>query len=82
MGIVDNIFDGTATWAEIFEHNIEVVQAKIEFERNNKHDPNNCGRKYCKHGNRHYRKQLVDLRTELTRELELIRAGVTPTDVR
>lgn len=82
MGIVDRIVDGTVTWVEIFEHNIVQMDKTIERERNNKHDPNTCTRKYCKHGTERAVQELIDHRDKLVRELRVVRAGVTPTSVR
>lgn len=82
MGIVDDIMDGTADWEQIFVHNIEQMDKMIERERNNKHDRNTCKRKYCKHGGKRAIQQMVDHRDKVKRELQVIRAGVTPSDVR
>lgn len=81
MGIVDDIVNGTATWEQVFEHNVAAMDDIIERERNNKHDPKSCKRKYCKHGTKRAVQQLVDHRAKLVQELQVVRAGVTPSDI-
>ena len=82
MGIVTDIINGTATWEQIYVHNIAVLERMTEDERNNRHNPNDCGKKYCKHGNRRAVKQMEAHLETLRRELRVIRAGVTPSTVR